>query len=219
MLTYPYIFIITEKLMFITFEGLDFSGKSTQAKLLYEYLKKQGIKCILLREPGGTAISEKVREIILDRENIEMTPLTEFMLFSASRSQLVSQVIKPHLKKGYVVICDRYYDSSTAYQSYGGKMELKQVLQVNNIATGGLKPDITFLIDITPKAAFARASARGNAKDRMENKNTAFYNKVYKGFKDIAGKNSKRYSVIKGTLSINQIHDIIISTVNKKLSK
>ena len=87
--------------MFITFEGLDFSGKSTQAKLLHEYLKKKKIRSILLREPGGTTISEKVREIILDREHIEMTPLTEFMLFSASRSQLVSQVIKPHLKKGY----------------------------------------------------------------------------------------------------------------------
>ncbi|KXK51719.1 MAG: thymidylate kinase [Chlorobi bacterium OLB5] len=205
--------------MFITFEGLDFSGKSTQAKLLYEYLKKHKVKCILLREPGGTAISEKVREIILDREHIEMTPLTEFMLFSASRSQLVSQVIKPHLKKGYVVICDRYYDSSIAYQSFGGKMELNHVLQVNNIAAGGLVPDITFLIEITPKAAFARASSRRNSKDRMENKNTAFYNKVYKGFKEIAAKNRKRYTVINGTLSIDRIHNIIISIVNKKLSK
>lgn len=205
--------------MFITFEGLDFSGKSTQAKLLHEYLEKHGIKSILIREPGGTAISEKIRDIILDHVHIEMTSLTEFMLFSASRSQLVSQVIKPNLKKGYVVICDRYYDSSTAYQSFGGKLELNQVLKVNDIATGGLNPDITFLIDITPKAAFARAYAMGNTKDRMENKNTAFYNKVYKGFKYIADKNRKRYSVIKGTLSVNQIHAAIISIVNKKLSK
>lgn len=203
--------------MFITFEGLDFSGKSTQAKLLHEYLKKWKIKSILLREPGGTTISEKVREIILDREHIEMTPLTEFMLFSASRSQLVSQVIKPHLKKGYVVICDRYYDSSTAYQSYGGKMELKQVLEVNDIATGGLKPDMTILIDIGPKAAFARANQRGNAKDRMENKNLAFYTKVYKGFKDIANHNKKRIVVIKGTHTIDEIHHTITQKINKKL--
>lgn len=203
--------------MFITFEGLDFSGKSTQAKLLHEYLKNKKIKSILFREPGGTTISEKVREIILDREHIEMTPLTEFMLFSASRSQLVSQVIKPHLKKGYVVICDRYYDSSTAYQSYGGKMELKQVLEVNDIATGGLKPDMTILIDIGPKAAFARANQRGNAKDRMENKNLAFYTKVYKGFKDIANHNKKRFVVIKGTLTINEIHHTITQKINKKL--
>lgn len=205
--------------MFITFEGLDFSGKSTQAKLLYDNLKNQGIKCILLREPGGTAISEKVREIILDREHIEMTPLTEFMLFSASRSQLVSQVIKPHLKKGYIVICDRYYDSSTAYQSYGGKMELKQVIQVNNIATGGLTPDLTILIDISPKTAFQRAHVRGSAKDRMENKNTVFFNKVYRGFKEIAGKNKKRFAVIDGNLPIDIIHRIIKEKVNKKLSK
>lgn len=205
--------------MFITFEGLDFSGKSTQAKLLYEYLKKNKVKAILLREPGGTAISEKVREIILDREHIEMTPLTEFMLFSASRSQLVSQVIKPHLKKGFVVICDRYYDSSTAYQSYGGKMELKQVLQVNNIATGGLDPDMTILIDIPPKTAFARANSRGSAKDRMENKNSAFFNKVFRGFRDIAKKNKTRFVVINGSLSIEDIHNVIIQKVNKKLIK
>lgn len=201
--------------MFITFEGLDFSGKSTQAKLLFEYFNSRKIKTILLREPGGTEISEKVREIILDRQNIEMTPLTEFMLFSASRSQLVSQVIKPHLKKGYIVICDRYYDSSTAYQSYGGKLELSNVLKVNNIASSGLKPDLTILIDITPKQAFKRASCR-NSKDRMESKDLTFYNKVYKGFKDIAKKNKNRFLVINGTLSINEIHTMIINTLSAK---
>lgn len=204
--------------MFITFEGLDFSGKSTQAKLLYEYLRKKKTKCILLREPGGTEISERIREIILDRKHTEMTPLTEFMLFSASRSQLVSEVIKPHLKKGYIVICDRYYDSSTAYQSYGGGMELQSVLKVNDIATGGLKPDLTFLVDVPAKAAFARAEKRGNAKDRMENKNLAFYNRVYNGFKDIANKNKKRFVVIEGTLTIEEIHSGIINTVKKKLN-
>ncbi len=204
--------------MFITFEGLDFSGKSTQAKLLHQYLLSRKVKVILLREPGGTIISEKVREIILDRNHIEMTPLTEFMLFSASRSQLVSQVIKPHLKKGYVVICDRYYDSSKAYQSYGGSLELKQVMKVNNIATGGLKPDITIFIDIAPKAAFARANAGGNVKDRMENKALTFYNKVYKGFKDIANKNKGRFVVINGTLPVEKIHHTISEKISKKLN-
>ncbi len=204
--------------MFITFEGLDFSGKSTQAKLLHEYLGSKKIKSVLLREPGGTPISEKVREIILDREHIDMTPLTEFMLFSASRSQLVSQVIKPHLKKGFVVICDRYYDSSTAYQSYGGSLELKQVEKVNDIATGGLKPDMTIFIDIPPKAAFSRAAIRGVDMDRMENKNLSFYNKVYKGFQNIANNNKKRFVVIKGSLTIEQIHKKITEKVNKKLN-
>ena len=203
--------------MFITFEGLDFSGKSTQAKLLHEYLASKSIKSILLREPGGTKISEKIREIILNPEHLEMTPLTEFMLFSASRSQLVSEVIKPHLKNGYVVICDRYYDSSAAYQSYGGKLELKQVLKVNEIATGNLKPDLTFLIDISPEEAFSRLAGRGDAKDRMENKDLKFYNKVHKGFKKIANKNKKRFVVIKGTLTIELIRSKILKTVNKKL--
>lgn len=204
--------------MFITFEGLDFSGKSTQAKLLYKYLLSKRKKCLLLREPGGTTISEKVREIILDKEHIEMTPLTEFMLFSASRSQLVSQVIKPHLKKGYVVICDRYYDSSTAYQSYGGSLEPQSVSIVNKIATGNLVPGITILIDVKPKDAFLRAELRGNAKDRMENKDLKFFTKVYKGFKDIANKNKKRFVVINGTQTIEEIHTEIKKTVNKKLN-
>jgi dTMP kinase len=203
--------------MFITFEGLDYSGKSTQAKLLHEYLKRKKIKSILLREPGGTKISEKIRNILLDREHLEMTPLTEFMLFSASRSQLVSQVIKPHLKKGYVVICDRYYDSSTAYQAYGGSLESGSVQKVNNIATGNLKPDLTFLIDISPKKAFSRSGKRGSILDRMEAKNLAFYDRVYRGFKDIANKNKKRFVVINGTHTIEQVQSRILKTVNRKL--
>jgi dTMP kinase len=203
--------------MFITFEGLDFSGKSTQAKLLHKYLLSKKKKCVLLREPGGTKISERIREIILDKNHIEMTPLTEFMLFSASRSQLVSDVIKPYLKKEYIVICDRYYDSSTAYQSYGGSLELKNVLMVNEIATDGLQPDLTFLIDISAKNAFAREAKRGGARDRMENKNLAFYNRVSRGFNEIANKNKKRFVVINGMLSIEQISSEIIETVNRKL--
>lgn len=204
--------------MFITFEGLDFSGKSTQAKLLNDYLITAGKNSILLREPGGTAISEKVREIILDRGHIEMTPLTEFLLFSASRSQLVCQVIKPELAKGSVVICDRYYDSSTAYQSYGGNLELNHVLKVNDIATGGLEPDLTFFIDLSPVDAFSRAHKRSNGKDRMENKDMLFYNKVYNGFREIANQNPRRFVVINGSLTIGEIQECIKKIINKKLN-
>lgn len=204
--------------MFITFEGLDFSGKSTQAKLLHKYLLSAGKKSILLREPGGTTISEKVREIILDREHIEMTPLTEFLLFSASRSQLVSQVIKPEIANGSVVICDRYYDSSTAYQSYGGNLELNHVLKVNDIATGGLEPDLTFFIDLSPEDAFSRAHKRSNDKDRMENKDILFYQKVYSGFKAIANQKPERFVVIKGTLTIEEIQLEIKKIISKKLN-
>lgn len=203
--------------MFITFEGLDFSGKSTQAKLLHEWLKSKKIRSVLLREPGGTKISEKIRAILLDKEHLEMIPLTEFLLFSASRAQLVNEIIKPNIKKGVVVICDRYYDSSSAYQGYGGKVDSKKISSVNDFATGGLIPDITFLIDISPANAFKRAVNRENAKDRMENKNTAFYNKVYKGFKSIAKQNKKRFVVIDGTKSVEEINATITKLVSKKI--
>jgi dTMP kinase len=204
-------------IMFITFEGLDFSGKSTQAKLLHEYLKKKKIKSVLLREPGGTKISEKIRAILLDREHLEMIPLTEFLLFSASRAQLVNEIIMPNILKGIVVICDRYYDSSSAYQGFGGNVNIQKVLQVNDFATGGLTPDITFFIDISPKDAFKRAEYRSNTKDRMENKNISFYNRVYKGFKTLAKKNKKRFVQINGTKPVEEIHSEIISYVNKKI--
>jgi len=201
--------------MFITFEGIDYSGKSTQAMLLHEFLMHNKMKSILLREPGGTNISEKVREILLDRKHIEMTTITEFLLFSASRSQLVSQVIKPHLEKDYIVICDRYYDSSTAYQGFGGEIDLRKIFSVNEFAAGGLKPDITFLIDITPAEAFKRTSG---SKDRMENKAIKFYNRVQKGFLKLANLNKRRFVVLNGILSVNQIHTRIIEIVNKKLN-
>lgn len=203
--------------MFITFEGIDYSGKSTQARLLHDWLLGKKLKTILLREPGGTKISEKVREILLDRGHLEMTPLTEFLLFSASRSQLVSQVIKPYLDKDYIVICDRYYDSSSAYQGFGGKVDLKQIFYVNDFATDGLKPDLTFLIDIAPAEAFKRAEKRSGAKDRMENKDLKFYNRVHKGFQQLAGSNKKRFVVLNGTLSEEQIYNRITEIVDKFL--
>ena len=204
--------------MFITFEGIDYSGKSTQARLLHEYLLKRKLKSILLREPGGTKISEKVREIILDKEHLEMTPLTEFLLFSASRSQLVSQVIKPHLEKGYIVICDRYYDSSTAYQGYGGEIDMRKIFTMNDYATGGLKPDLTFLIDISPSEAFKRAENRTGPRDRMENKTIRFYNRVHKGFLELANQNKNRFVILNGTLEITQIQNRITEIANKKLN-
>lgn len=203
--------------MFITFEGLDFSGKSTQAKLLHEYLLERKRKSILLREPGGTKISEKIRNILLDKEHLEMYPLTEFFLFSASRSQLVNEIIKPHLNKKFIVICDRYYDSSSAYQGFGGNLDIKKVDIVNNFATGGLVPDLSFLINLSPKQAFSRASNGNSVKDRIENKKLSYYKKVYEGFTEIANKNKKRFVVIDGTKAIEDIHLEITGIVNKKL--
>jgi dTMP kinase len=200
--------------MFITFEGLDLSGKSTQAKLLHHYFEKNNIKSTLLREPGGTVISEKIRKILLDKEHLEMFPLTEFLLFSAARSQLVDEVIKPALKKGVIVLCDRYYDSSTAYQGYGGNLDMRKVFAVNDFATSGLKPDITFFFDLNPAEAFKRHQKRGSSKDRMEAKNLKFYNKVYKGYKELARKH-KRFVIIDGSKSVDQIHKQILKIVKK----
>lgn len=202
--------------MFITFEGIDYSGKSTQAKLLHGYFRKNKIKSILVREPGGTKISEKIRKILLNREHLEMLPLTEFFLFSASRSQLVNEVIKPNLKRGVVVICDRYYDSSSAYQGYGGKLDVKRVFEVNDFATSGLVPDITFFINIPPQMAFAR-TVKKHKFDRIENKKLSFYKRVHNGFEEIAAKNKKRFVMIDGGKTVREIHSRIVQIVNKKL--
>lgn len=203
--------------MFITFEGIDYSGKSTQARMLHRYFKRKRIKSVLLREPGGTKISETMRKILLDREHLGMTPLTEFLLFSASRAQLVSKVIKPNLKRNVFVICDRYYDSSTAYQGYGGKLDLRLVKEVNDFATGYLKPDLTFLINILPKTAIARQRKRGKKLDRIENKKLSFYNRVYRGFLKTARREGKRFVIIDGNKGVREIHRDIVQVLNQKL--
>lgn len=201
--------------MFITFEGIDLCGKSTQAKLLLEYLQSIKKKVIYVREPGGTNISEKIRHLLLDKDHIEMEYVTEFLLFSASRYQLTNEVIKPHLKKGYIVICDRYFDSSTAYQGFGGKIDVKDINQVNKIASSGLKPDITFLLNITPEESFKRKKLRNKAADRIEEKTLAYYRKVVNGYMEIAKANKKRFKIIDGKKNVNDIHAFIVSCISK----
>jgi len=201
--------------LFITFEGIDLSGKSTQARLLYDYLKKKKKKAILVREPGGTAISEKIRNILLDNKNSKMFSLTEFFLFSASRHQLTEEVIKPHLRKGYYVICDRYFDSSTAYQGYGGKVKLDIINPVNKTATSGLNPDISFLIDVSLEETIKRRKKLGKEHDRMEAKTRIYYKKVIEGFRKTAKTNKDRYVIIRGNKTINDIHKEIISEIQK----
>jgi dTMP kinase len=195
--------------LFITFEGIDLCGKSTQAKLLLDFFKRKKKKVIFVREPGGTFISEKIRDILLDKSNHKMFALTEFLLFSASRQQLTEEVIKPHLRKGYFVICDRYYDSSTAYQGYGGRLELKTVTGINKTATQGLVPDITFFIDIDFKEAENRRRITGKSRDRMEQKELAYFRKVAEGYRTIAKKDRKRVITVNGNRAIDVIHNEI----------
>jgi len=202
--------------MFITFEGIDLSGKSTQAKLLYDYLKEKKKKVIIVREPGGTEISEKIRDILLDKKNINMKYLTEFLLFSASRYQLTEEIIKPHLKHGYYVICDRYYDSSTAYQGYGGKIDISIINSVNKIATGNLIPDLSFLIDISYKENLNRREKMKKSHDRIEQKEISYYTKVIDGYRTIAQKDKKRFKVLDGTKPIPDLQKEIIKLILKK---
>ncbi len=201
--------------MFITFEGIDLSGKSTQARLLYDKLVKNRKKVILVREPGGTLISEKIRKILLDKENSKMKYITEFLLFSASRHQLTEEIIKPSLKKNYIVICDRYYDSSTAYQGYGGKIDLSIIKQVNRIATNNLVPDLSFLIDIDYSENIRRRELSGKSHDRIEQKEKNYYKKVISGYRTLAEIDKKRFRIIDGKKEIDNIHKEITGIINK----
>ena len=205
--------------MFITFEGIDLAGKSTQIKLLQEYLIKKNKRVKVVREPGGTYISEKIRDILLDKSNKGMFPMTEFLLFSASRYQLTEEVIKPLLKKKYFVLCDRYYDSSTAYQGYGGMIEPKIINTINKIASDSLTPDVTFLFDLTLKETEKRRRLAGKSHDRMEAKEKSYFRKVREGYLTLARLNKKRFYVLDGKKSVEELHSEILNIINKKLNE
>jgi dTMP kinase len=191
----------------ITFEGIDYSGKTTQAKKLFNYLKRKGHKVIFLREPGGEKISENIRQVLLSSRNTGMSSLTELLLYMASRAQLVSKVILPALKQGKIVICDRFYDSSLAYQGYGRGLEKKAIEYLNKISVSGLKPHLTILIDIPLKIFVQRMRKNNKKKDRIEKEKIDFYKKVRKGYLRIAEKDKKRFRVINGSGEIKEVWD------------
>jgi dTMP kinase len=203
--------------MFITFEGIDLSGKSTQAKLLYDYLRKKKKKVIIVREPGGTVVSERIRDILLDKKLTKMFSLTEFLLFSASRHQLTEEIIKPHLKKGYIVICDRYFDSSTAYQGYGGKIEMSIIKEINKIASNKLNPDMTFFVDIDMKESAKRRTSMKKSKDRMESKKITYFNKVIEGYRKLSVLHKNRFIKLDGKKSIEELQNDILNILRKKV--
>lgn len=171
--------------LFITTEGTDGSGKTTQIRLIKSYLEEKGCEVILTREPGGTKISEKIRDIILNPENKEMSPITEMMLYVSARAQLVAQVIKPVVESGKIVICDRFVDSSLVYQGFGRGIDLTLIEDINKIAMDGINPDITFFFDISPEVALKRRIASTGA-DRIESEKMDFHMKVYEGYKKLA---------------------------------
>lgn len=196
--------------MFITFEGIDFCGKSTQVELLKDYLIKLNKKVEIIREPGGTEISEKVRNLLLDRKHNNMFMETEIFLFSASRAQLVREKIQHYLEQKIYVISDRFHDSTTAYQGFGRGVNLESVLHINKLAIGNTVPDITFFIDIPVEEAEKRKKIKGNSKlDRIEISNLDFFERVRNGYLYLA-KNEKRFRIINGLDKIENIHKNII---------
>lgn len=202
--------------MLITFEGIDGCGKSSQAKLTADRLNDQGIECILVREPGGAELSEQIRGILLDTNHTApVSHAAELLLFAASRAQLVEEVIEPALRRNAVVICDRFTDSMIAYQGYGRGLPLAYIRTINDLATGGLVPDITFLIDVPIELAIRRRKGMGD--DRMESESRLFFSHVMQGYMALAQKHPDRIHVIDGTDSMEDIHHTITRLVEYEL--
>ena len=200
--------------MFITFEGPDKAGKSTQIRLLCQYYEQNGIPYLLTREPGGCPVSEKIRQLLLDPSN-EMGPICEAMLYAAARSELVQQVLKPALERGTTVICDRFVDSSIAYQGYGRQLGAQKVAQLNEWAIDGLTPDITFYLSIRPEIAQQRMDQMH--KDRLESADDAFRERVTQGYEALLQAQPERFTVIDANGSIEQIHQAIVAILEERM--
>jgi len=201
--------------LFITFEGGEGSGKSVQAKALYRRLTKSAIPALLTHEPGGTPFGNKLGRWLKWVQGAALSPLVELMLFNASRAQLVTEVIKPNLKSGKVVISDRYADSTTAYQGYGRGLDLEMVKATNNAATQGLKPDLAILLDISTEEGLARKRKR---QDRFEREELSFHHRVRKGYLKMAADEPERWLVVDASQSKREITKTIWQRVSQLLS-
>lgn len=202
--------------LFITIEGGDGSGKSTQIDLLTKYFKEHGREVLLTREPGGTVISEKIREVILDKDHMEMDDMTEALLYAASRAQHTAEFILPNINKGNIVICDRYVDSSVVYQGHARGLGIDDVETINAYATQGTKPDLTILLDLPADVGLARKKNQ-KALDRLELAADSFHVKVNEGYKILAKRHPERILCVDATQSIEAIHQVITSAIEKKM--
>ncbi|ADL11594.1 dTMP kinase [Acetohalobium arabaticum] len=200
--------------LFITLEGPEGAGKSTQIELLNKYFSEQGYEVVQTREPGGTEIGSRIRNILLDSNLDNLEPKTELLLYAASRAQHVNEVIKPALKEGKVIICDRFSDATLAYQGYGRRLDKDLILKLNQMATGGLEPDLTFLLDIEPEEGLLRT--KNEVRDRIEREDLSFHQQVRDGYLKLAEKKS-RFEVIDGSQSIENIFDNLIETLEERL--
>ena len=205
--------------MFITFEGPDGSGKSTIIKKVYEKLINDGFDIVLTREPGGTPIAEKIRDIILDNSNVALDARTEALLYAASRRQHLVEKIRPALKEGKIVLCDRFLDSSLAYQGGGRNLGVQNVLNINLFATENTYPDLTLFFDIDPELGLKRVSQdKKRVADRLDNENENFHEKVYSTFKEIVNRNSQRIITIDASKSIEEVTECAYKTIKEKIN-
>ena len=207
--------------LFVSIEGFDGVGKTTQANLLNEYLKNEGIKSILVREPGGTSVAEKIREILI--ADSELSPITELLLFESARSDLVNKLIREKLKNDFIVITDRYLDSTLAYQGYGRNIDKSIINELNKFSTDNLYPDITFLLDLKVEEANKRTKKRKDTSNKdqilkFENEENIFHQKIRDGFLKIAKNNKDRINIIDASLDQKEILKLIIEKVLRKLN-
>lgn len=211
--------------MLITFEGIDASGKSTQIKLLKDTLNARNKKVLLVREPGGIETSEKIRALLLDHKNA-INPVSELLLFSASRAELISRIVQPAIEQGKIVLMDRFYDSTTAYQGYGRGLDLSVIDFINRIASFGIEPTLTFYLDILPEDALMRKfsekslplsfSASELPLDRMESSGVEFYRRVRNGYKRLLLQHPHRFIEIDALKSVNDIHQTVLAALRAK---
>jgi len=210
--------------LFITFEGVEGSGKTTQIQRLKRYLTRKGFLCKVTREPGGTPISEKIRKILLDPDHRDLIPLSELFLYEAARAQHIHEVITPLLKRGVVVLCDRFSDATLAYQGYGRKLDQNLIRKLNRLASRGIKPDLTFLLDCPSDLGLKRALQRNqiskNEKEgRFEKEKIQFHHRVRKGYLTIAKKEPKRVKLIDTRVGEEKVFERIRRTVDELLTR
>ncbi|MCI0513408.1 dTMP kinase [candidate division KSB1 bacterium] len=204
---------------FITFEGIDFCGKSVQAQRLVGQLEIQGYPVLAIRDPGTTRVSESIRAILLNVNHQNLCPTTELLLFSAARAQMVDETILPALEQGKIVVCDRFYDSTTAYQGFGRELDLTMVTAINHFVTQGRKPDLTVVLDIAPAVAMERQKLLARQSDRMEAELIPFKHRVRTGFLKIAAQEPERIKVLDGTDRVEVIARRIWDLVHSKISR
>lgn len=199
--------------LFITFEGADGCGKTTQLKLLAEYLQKNGVDVLVTREPGAKGLGEKLRDILLNYDGV-VSDRCEAFLFLADRAQHIDTIVTPAVDAGKIVLCDRHIDSTAAYQGYGRGQDIERINKLNMIATSGKKPDLTIVFDIDAETSLARV---GSTKDRMESSGIEFFNRVRDGYLKIAAQETARVKVLDATKSIDEVQQDVIELINSKL--